>query len=773
MVRIGFLGGALVVVLGALHADALAQGKVKFSDPAVESALKKGMDFLWSRQKGDGSWAGYGDRDDKGKAKDDKLANPAGPTALICYALLEAEVHPYKDKRLAKALDWLAAQKTTRVYTLALRCNVWVAANPLTNQKYLKNLEEDARLLEKSHRSGAYCYYTSDDNDFAKDKTDNSNAQYGLLGVWAGERGSVEIHKEYWETVLKYWIRTQLNDGGWRYEQQGNEGRTTGPMTAAGVASLFVCYDYLYADFFRDPKKRVELPAKQCIDKGLEWFDKNFVQSLNGDMGHGDRYYYLYGVERVGLASGMKYFGKADWYKLGVATLLEHQNDQGAFTGGNRPDEISTAFALLFLVRGRHSVLFNKLEREGDWNNRPRDLATLTRWFNRTLETTVNWQVINLKVPVREWHDAPILYIAGCDPPKFSDEDIDKLRTFVHQGGMLLTCTEGDGQFKTGIREVYKKLFPKYELAAVPTEHDLYRHTVRYDLPGRPKFYMVSNGVRPFAIHLDEDVAMRWQMGKVSTERWAFEAAANVFMYATDMKQLRYRGVSLWPEQAQFDAARTVKLARLQHSGDYDPEPLAYERFAVLLGKETKVKLEVVPPAPIASLGAGGAQVATLTGTGPLKLTDEEKAALRKYVEDGGTLVIDAAGGATQFAESVEQMLLGMYGPDSLRALDTSSPIYQLKGMEINEVKYRRQARKLMGDKARPSLQAVFVKGRPAIIYSAQDLTSGLVGCPAYPCVGYAPDSAYQLMRNIVLTAGSAEVKGKTEPPKDKPAGSK
>ena len=765
MMRAGSLCGLLLVVF-VLSVGCPAQEAPKFSDEAVASALSKAIDYLWSQQKDDGSWAGFFEGENS-----DHINNPAGPTALICYALLEADIHPYKDQRLAKALDWLAEQKTDKVYTLAMRCNVWLAANPKTKGKYIRHLERDTTDLVKAAKNGAYSYYA----DPAKSRDpDNSNSQYGLLGVWAGVRGGAEmVPREYWESVLKHWIRTQNPDGGWTY---GANGETTATMTTAGVASLFVCYDNLYSDKFEKIGAVSEI--EPVVRKGLDWFDKNFARSLDpgqrgGLMGFGDIYYYLYGVERVGLASGMKYFGQADWYKLGVETILREQDENGSFRGGNRPEQISTAFALLFLIRGRHSVLFNKLEREGDWNNRPRDLASLTRWISRTYETTVNWQVINLKVPVREWHDAPILYIAGYQPPKFSDEDINNLRTFVQQGGMLLTCTEGGGQFKTGIREVYKKLFPRYELAAVPTEHDLYRHTVRYDLPGKPKFHMVSNGVRPFAIHLDEDVAMRWQMGKVSTERWAFEAAANVFMYATDMKQLRYRGVSLWPEQAQFDAARTVKLARLQHSGDYDPEPLAYERFAVLLGKETKVKLEVVPPAPIASLGASGAQVATLTGTGPLKLTDEEKAALKKYVEDGGTLVIDAAGGATQFAESVEQMLLGMYGPDSLRALDTSSPIYQLKGMEINEVKYRRQARKLMGDKARPSLQAVFVKGRPAIIYSAQDLTSGLVGCPAYPCVGYAPDSAYQLMRNIVLTAGSAEVKGKTEPPKDKPAGSK
>jgi hypothetical protein len=715
----------------AVASQALAQQDVSFSDQAVGEAIKKGADYLWSRQKPNGSWPPFGS-DPKANTY-----NPAGPTALAVYALLESGVAP-QDPRMVKALDWLAAQTSDKTYTLGIRCNVWLAANKKTRAKYYNQLAQDANQLVESTKDGSYNYFSKGDH---QSSGDNSNSQYGLLGTWAGEMGGVEIRKEYWDLVLKYWIVSQTPDGGWSYNRTNPGTRPT--MVAAGVASLFVCYDNLYSDKEIGATKAVD----PIIQKGLDWFDKNFVRTLSTNG------YYLYGVERVGLASGLKYFGQADWYKLGATKLLQAQKPNGSWEGGHGAD-VETPFALLFLIRGRHSVLFNKLQREGDWNNRPRDLASLTRWISRTYETTVNWQVINLKVPVREWHDAPILYIAGYQPPKFSDEDINNLRTFVQQGGMLLTCTEGGGQFKTGIREVYKKLFPKYELAAVPPEHDLYHRAVYYELPSRPKFFMVSNGVRPLAIHVDDDLARSWQLGKVSTERWAFEAAANIFMYATDKEQLRYRGVSLWPEQAQFEPARTVKLARLQHGGDYDPEPLAYERFAVLLGKETKVKLEVVPPAPIASLGATDAKVAALTGTGPLKLTDEEKAALKKYVEGGGTLVIDAAGGSQQFAESVEQMLLGMYGPDSLRALDASSPIYQLKGMEINEVKYRRQAKRILGNKRQASLQVVLVKDRPAIIYSAQDLTSGLVGCPAYPCAGYAPDSAYQLMRNIVLSAG-------------------
>ena len=40
---------------------------------------------------------------------------------------------------------------------------------------------------------------------------------------------------------------------------------------------------------------------------------------------------------------------------------------------------------------------------------------------------------------------------------------------------------------------------------------------------------------------------------------------------------------------------------------------------------------------------------------------------------------------------------------------------------------------------------------RPGVILSRKDLTTGLLGCPAYGCMGYASDSAVAIVRNIVL----------------------
>ena len=153
--------------------------------------------------------------------------------------------------------------------------------------------------------------------------------------------------------------------------------------------------------------------------------------------------------------------------------------------------------------------------------------------------------------------------------------------------------------------------------------------------------------------------------------------------------------------------------------------------------------------------------MAALTGTGKLEVEAKDQEALRQFVAVGGTLVIDAAGGSAAFAKSAEQMLKKMYGKRP-RRLAITSGLYRIKGMEIDRVRYRRRTISRLGTTREGNLRAIVVKGRPAVIFSPQDITAGLVGCAAYTIDGYDPGdgrdpgSAFRIMRNIILFAANA-----------------
>ena len=711
----------------------LLDAQVKFSDEGVKKAIERGAEYLWSRQRPDGSWPPFTGE-----------TYPTGPGALACYALLESGVNP-QDERMQEALQWLAGTYSNQTYCVSLRCNVWKAANRSTADKYIENLRQESAQIADSTGDGSFTYSCSGSPTTGGD---NSNSQFGLLALWAARQNDLRIKKSVWQLCRDHWIRTQNPDGGWPYRKSAGS-VSSDTMTCAGLASLYVCVDNLQARDFIDQRATADVGMLKRIQRGLNWLDKNYEATSSG--------YYMYAIERVGLASGYKYFNKIDWYKRGATSLLNLQGANGSWMGGYGP-LVETAFKMLFLIRGQHSVAFNKLKYDGNWNNRPRAMAALTRWMGRTFETTLNWQVADLAMPVGDWHDAPILFISGDKSPDFSDADVEKLRTFVLQGGTIFSCTEFGGiGFRKGIRDTYKKMFPELKLKALPRDHRIYSKEVYYGIKGRLIFHMISNGVRPLVIHCDRDLPRSWQANiRTGRTRPDYHAAVNVLRYvAGTLTNLRHRATSHWPEASERSwADDTITMVPLRHGGNWAPEPMAYKRLAILMGNRAGVELKVADPIAIDALPKSEAKIAAMTGVGRLELTDRERAAIKEFVTRGGTLIIDAAGGDDEFADSARKIIRKTFTErrQRLRTLALASPLYNLGQYGIKDVKYRQHTYRKVKTKY-PQLEAVLMGSRAAVIFSSLDLTAGLVGYPSLAVEGYAPDSAFALMRNILIYA--------------------
>lgn len=732
------LSCVLLSILLSVNSDAL--GAPAFSDAAVKAAIDKGVKYLWSQQQEDGSWPGQG-------------AYVTGPGAMAIYALLEAGVNP-QEPRMMKALKWLQDTPDQKTYCLGMRANAWEVANRTTLDKYKDILKSDVQRIINSTADGSFEYNTEGS---PKSNGDNSTSQFGLLAMWAASLNDIPIRNSVWKLCMGHWMRTQSPEGGWNYRGIGNKPT----MTAAGIASMYVCVDNLMAQTF--VKKRAiakDFPELMAIQKGVNRLDKNFA---NWGGGHGN--YYMYGIERVGLACGYKYFNGKDWYKDGAAHLLGSQGGDGSW--GGKP--YSTAFSMLFLIRGQHPVLFNKLQHKGDWNNRPRDLAALTRWMSKTYEGTFNWQIVNMEMPIQDWHDAPILVITGSKDPGFAAGDIEKLKKFVQQGGTILTVTEttfGGTPFSNAMRKAYEQMFPDYKLQTLSKTHELYSRKVYYNLPASAlKFEVVSNGVRPMVIHTDKDMAARWQADANSTTDGAphFKAATNIARYvAGRLLNLRHRGVSHWPATGGGEGSKTIRIARLKHGGNWNPEPMAFEALKLKMKNRAKVNLEVGEAIAITDLPDSGVKLAMMTGTDAVKFTSAEKSAIKKFVKGGGTVLIDVAGGSGRFggskpfARSVRTALKGLSTGGrrggKARKLASSADLYRMEGNVIKTVKFRQHTRERMTVKL-PQISAIMVGRRPAILFSELDLTAGLVGYPSLVVHGYTPDSTFEIVRNVILYA--------------------
>jgi hypothetical protein len=736
----------------------------------VDNALSRAKAFLYFEQNG-GLWETHPNQ--PSQADVDRLSNNVnggqwgGETALVVYALLASGESPL-DSKLTKAIAFLQTADIKGTYALGLRAQLYNFLPP-SKQVRLEAVEDVARfensIVKTGPAEGLWEYLLDNKRDMSRQ--DHSVSQYGVLGAWACERSGAEVPTAFWQEVENAWIRDQAADGSWTYGPQGGDRGPTASMTVAGVATLFITQDYVHATNGIKCTGNIVNPH---IEAGLSWLDKNFEEVFNETRTNSAPYYALYGVERVGVASGRKYLGSVDWYQRGADFLVRNQSPRGGW-GNNK---IDTCFGMLFLARGRAPVLFNKLQydsggKEGDWNERPRDIANLTHWISKQTERDLNWQIVNLKGSATDLLDAPVLYISGNKPLKLTPADEAKLREYCEDGGLIMGNPDCQSSaFTESFLKLGSHMFHDYEFRNLPAKHPIYtgEQYPRTSWKPAPSVLALSNGVRELMLLTNNtDPARRWQTQETGRNLAEYELADNVVLYAIDKKNLIEKGKTFAvTTDSSIQTNRVIKLARLQFAGNWNPEPGGWRRLAAILHNRSRIDLQI----SVAKLGSNqlgdgktGANVAVLTGTNTMKLNDAARKEIHDFVDGGGTLILDAAGGDGDFAASVESELAAIFGTDIATQLRTvlppTAPIYNMTGNQIKDFSYRPFARTVLGTLHTPLINAATVNGRTAIYYSKQDLSAGLVGQPTDGIIGYEPDVATAIMTNLVVSGGLGE----------------
>lgn len=577
---------------------------------------------------------------------------------------------------------------------------------------------------------------------------DNSNSQFGTMGVWSGAEAGIEVPDAYWAAVERHWQGCLDTDGGWSYRQ--STASSTLSMTAAGVVSLYITYDYLHAaEAVRVFKPD---PMGKALRSGIAWLE-------TGDRSvtpRGHRGYELFALERVGLATGFKYFGTHDWYRELARIVMATQGGDGGW--GKGPAGVQeTAFDVLFLSRGRHPILMNKLEFDGNWCNRPRDVSSAARFVSKNLEQPLNWQVVNASIEGGDLLESPILYIASEQPPKLTDREMKAIRDFILGGGTVLLQPDGQKEaFKSWAVDFCKKICPPYALEDLPPTHDLLNVPHRID-PDKIHLKAASNGVRPLVILVQEDVGAGWQVRSDKTQKESFQLATNLFVFTTGKEVPRRRLQSPALTKVEGAIAGTLRVTRISYAGNWDPEPGAWSRFARLFYRETSAAIDVTE-IPAAKLSPGSAALAHLTGTAAQVFTPEETKAIHDYVDAGGVLLIDAAGGYNAFADSVRDKLLPQAFPDlKLQYAESTDPPLVGGQPEVADDLHKLNVEMYVSEKraGRSTRLQVGRCSKGWVIFSPMDITHGLLGMHTWGVMGYTPETCKGIVKNILVWAGT------------------
>ena len=121
-----------------------------------------------------------------------------------------------------------------------------------------------------------------------------------------------------------------------------------------------------------------------------------------------------------------------------------------------------------------------------DWYNDPEVLPNLASYLNTVLNTKFPLEQNVVKASEAKLFEYPFLYLTGHGNIRFSDREIDNLRTWMLRGGFLYA--DDDYGMDESFRREIKRIFPEKELVELDPSFPLY--TCFYDFSaGLPKIH--------------------------------------------------------------------------------------------------------------------------------------------------------------------------------------------------------------------------------------------------------------------------------------------
>jgi hypothetical protein len=212
----------------------------------------------------------------------------------------------------------------------------------------------------------------------ATGRDDNSNTQFAVMALWVARRHGLPTDGALTQINARFRI-SQNGDGGWDYSFRAytpggaRDGKSTATMTCAGLLGLAVAHGAASEAVLRTEKPKSGEKAKdgekttKVPDPTRDPAVRSGLVALGSAIGHpiakgkgqamgrlangGRIYYFLWSLERVGVAYGLKTIGGKDWYGWGSEIIVANQQADGSWQGDFSVMGADTCFALLFLRR--------------------------------------------------------------------------------------------------------------------------------------------------------------------------------------------------------------------------------------------------------------------------------------------------------------------------------------------------------------------------------------------------------------------------------------
>ena len=197
-------------------------------------------------------------------------------------------------------------------------------------------------------------------------------------------------------------------------------------------------------------------------------------------------------------------------------------------------------------------------------------------------------------------------------------------------------------------------------------------------------------------------------------------------------------------------------LPKLAHGGGSDDAPNAWRNILrdvsdLGLRVETEKKLIVPTLDQLAEH-----PFVFMHGRSSFKFTEEEREALKAWLEVGGFVFADSVCSSPQFTNSFRKEIQSITG-QALKPIPPNHPIWtdQRFGYRLDQVTFQQRDPNAKGGFSReqrpPELEAIEIDGQLRVIFSPWDLSCAMENTAFSQCDGYTREDASRIATNVIL----------------------
>ena len=406
-----------------------------------------------------------------------------------------------------------------------------------------------------------------------------------------------------------------------------------------------------------------------------------------------------------------------------------------------------------------------------DWDKDPGDIPVLLNQAQEQLNVRYTYKRGPILAFDPDPAKFPIFYLSASDAFLLTQPEVEQLRTFLRNGGMIWgdTCF-GDPEFFKSFVEQMTRVLPDRHFYKLPMHHALFHcfqdiTEVQYTIAnpdaaegtGEPQFYGMDLGCRTAILLSRYGLSCGWdghirEGAMLVHPNDARRLGLNMISYALAMTRLaQYQStVKEFFQKDQHERGDFV-FAQAEVGENWDTQANGIANLLKTVATKTSAGVKFSHQ----SVNVGKAELQNypfvyMTGHYDFVLSDAEVANLKKYIKSGGFVFASPCCGTKEFDVAFRREIARVLPGNELKALAEDHPAYTILN-KIEAVQYNDFMRNTGQMGPALPLEGITIGAVTPVIYCSYGIGGGWRGFDHPYARDIASEDALKLGVNIVL----------------------